>query len=75
MGEIFIPAYTNASNYAVGVYTEGADLPLWLADALGKVYANFKSSNAGNPAQITWWNNGWNAARSDNLPTPIPSCK
>lgn len=71
-GGNFYPTYTNASNYAVGVYMEGAGYPEGLMNLLGDVYARFKSSNSGTPKQPMWWDNGWNAAHDGKLCNSCP---
>jgi RHS repeat-associated protein len=67
MGKSFIPEYTNASNFAVGVFMRGAGFTLNQTMGIASTFANLKSSNAGSPLQRVWWINGWNAANTGNL--------
>jgi hypothetical protein len=60
----FYPAYTNASNFAVGEYMNGAGFSLDATLTIGYVFAFTMSSNAGSPDQGQWWANGWNAAQA-----------
>src|SRR5271169_4853447 len=59
---VFYSAYTNASNYAVGVYMAGAGYSYDATIAIGTLFANLYSSNAGSESQRTWWTRGWNDA-------------
>jgi hypothetical protein len=59
---IFIKPYTNASNFAVGVYMRGAGFSLEETKFIAGLYAFMKSSNAGDPEPSVWWTNGWHAA-------------
>jgi len=61
---LFISKYTDASNYAVGVYMRGAGFSLEETKFIAGLFAHTMSSNAGKPEQSTWWTNGWNAADS-----------
>jgi hypothetical protein len=61
---IFYPAYTDASNYAVGVYMNGAGYSFGQTTAIAGGFANLFSSNAGSARQQQWWANGFNAAQS-----------
>lgn len=67
-GGNFYSAYTNASNYGVGVYMNGAGYSEGEMNAMGEIYAYFKSKNAGDPAQRNWWDSGLNAANNGQLP-------
>jgi len=49
-GGNFYPAYTNASNYGVGVYMNGSGYSLFDMNSLGSIYSFFKSSNANDPS-------------------------
>lgn len=60
----FYPAYTDASNYGVGVYMNGAGFSLNQTITIGNLFAGTMSSNAGSARQQQWWRNGWNAAQS-----------
>jgi len=64
---VFYPAYTDASNFGVGVYMNGAGYSLSETVEIGDTFALFKSSNAGATAQSQLWTNGWYAAQSGNL--------
>lgn len=63
-GQTFIAPYTYASNYAVGIVLNGAGYSLNSAISIAGGFASLMSSNAGDPAQISAWTNGWNAAAS-----------
>jgi RHS repeat-associated protein len=63
-GQVFTPAYTFASNYAVGVVMNGAGYSLEATFRIAGGFARSNSSNAGDPAQASAWTNGWNAAAS-----------
>ncbi|OBX76553.1 hypothetical protein A9306_10010 [Moraxella atlantae] len=63
----FIPPYTDAANFAVGVYLAGTGLPYEQAMKLPTQFANMFSSNAGTPAQRKFWDLGWRAAKSGAL--------
>ena len=58
----FYPAYTNASNYGVGVYMAGAGYSRLETIVIANTYAYTMSSNAGSSAQVAWWLRGWNDA-------------
>jgi hypothetical protein len=60
----FQNAYTDASNYSVGVYMRGAGYTLFGTDLISGGFAIFNSSNAGAKSQRQWWANGWNDANS-----------
>lgn len=59
---VFYSAYTDASNYAVGVYMAGAGYTYDATIAIAGFFANLHSSNAGSERQRTWWTRGWNDA-------------
>lgn len=75
LGQEFYPAYTDASNYAVGVFMNGAGYTLDQMNAVGSTYAYLFSSNAGASSQSIWWANGWNAAKNGNVNGYGPSGK
>jgi hypothetical protein len=56
----FFPAYTNASNYAVGVYMAGAGQSLSATLLFAETYALFNSSNY--DKQRDWITRGWDDA-------------
>ncbi|MFI4939816.1 MAG: hypothetical protein ACHP7O_05685 [Burkholderiales bacterium] len=65
---IFMSAYTDASNYAVGVYMHGAGFSLPETKVIGYLYGKAEmSKNAGQPSQTDWWTRGWNAANAQDL--------
>ncbi len=61
---LFYKAYTDASNYAVGVILYGAGVNEENTVNIARNFAMFGSSNAGAPAQEYWQKQGWRAARS-----------
>jgi len=67
-GNTFYTWYTNASNFGVGVYMNGAGASLSELHAIGGVYSYFKSSNANSAAQLNWWDQGWGAANNNEDP-------
>lgn len=60
--KLFIKNYTDASNFAVGVYMRGAGFSLEQTKFIAGLFAHTMSSNAGAPRQSVWWINGWSAA-------------
>jgi hypothetical protein len=66
--DLFIRPYTDASNYAVGVYMNGAGFSLDQTVKIASTFANLMSKNAGTPDQVNWWTRGWNAANAQALP-------
>jgi RHS repeat-associated protein len=68
----FIGAYTDASNYAVGVYMQGAGYSLSQTVAIAQLFGHSMSSNAGDPRQQEFWEAGWMAA---NAGLPLGSCQ
>ncbi len=60
----FYPAYENASNYAVGVYMNGAGYSLGETHDIAEIYAMMRSLNFGSAAQAQWQTKGWNAAQA-----------
>lgn len=64
-GNTFYSTYTYASNYAIGVMLKGAGYSQQQALLLAGLAARgLMGSNARNPAQVSAWTNGWNAAAS-----------
>ena len=61
---IFYSAYTHASNYAVGVYMNGAGFSLNSTLTVAGVAADLGSKNAGSPALRQWQTLGWKAAQA-----------
>jgi hypothetical protein len=63
-GTLFVSAYTNASNVAVGAYLYGAGFSQQDADNIANGFAgvSMMSSNAGDPNQNTYRNAGYQAA-------------
>ena len=62
---VFRPAYTDASNYSVGVYMRGAGYTLLASDLTGLVYASTHDNpNPLSPQLHQWWANGWNDANA-----------
>ena len=60
----FYTAYTDASNYAVGVYMAGAGYGYATTLVYGTIYAMTYSSNWESESHIIWWTKGWNDATS-----------
>jgi hypothetical protein len=60
----FYSGYTNASNFAVGAYLNGAGLSQAGATEIPAIFAFFESSNAGDPNQALYQNAGYQAAAS-----------
>ena len=58
----FYSAYTNASNYAVGVYMAGAGYSYDATISIGTFLANIYSSNPDRKTQQVWWTRGWKDA-------------
>jgi RHS repeat-associated protein len=65
--ETFIAPYTDASNFAVGVYMAGAGLSYEDVEELGKTYAFLKGSTGDMSKKIEYWKAGWNAAHAGGL--------
>jgi len=63
----FVGAYTDASNFAVGVYMNGAGFTRIGTSAVANSFAYTMSSNAGSSAQTSMWAAGWDAAASGSL--------
>ena len=64
----FFHQYENASNYAVGVYMNGAGFSLKWTIIYAKAYAHSLSSNADAPDPSIWWTRGWKDADKGKLP-------
>lgn len=62
----FYPAYTNASNYAVGVFMAGAGHSLTGTEFLAESYALLHSSNFGSVRTTKWIARGWHDATADD---------
>ena len=72
---VFYSAYTDASNYAVGVYMAGAGYSYNATIAIGAIFADLYSSNAGSEGQKRWWTRGWNDATNSLGPFSNPPNK
>jgi hypothetical protein len=65
LDNIFYSAYTDASNYAVGVYMNGAGASLSETLNSARIEALItRSENAGSPRQREWQTRGWQAAEA-----------
>ncbi len=64
----FYSAYTNASNYAVGVYLAGAGYSYDATITICTFVANQISSNSSAKSQSSWWTKGWNDATNKTGP-------
>lgn len=68
----FIPAYTQAANFAVGAYMQGADHGMLTMAVMGILYG-MKNSNNFSFTQIgewlEWWGMGWTAAEYGIYPS------
>jgi RHS repeat-associated protein len=63
----FIGAYTDASNFSVGAYMQGAGYSREQTIKIASTFANSMSKNAGAKAQVEYWEAGWDAAKSGNI--------
>jgi hypothetical protein len=63
----FTRAYTDAANFGVGVYMQGAGYSRANTVRIAGGFAAALSSNAGDPNQARYWTRGWDAANSGNL--------
>jgi len=63
-GSTFIHAYTNASNYAVGIGLYAAGYSRQGAIDHAATFTFFKGSNVGDPNLALWQGRGWDAAQS-----------
>jgi hypothetical protein len=68
----FYTSYTNASNYAVGVYMAGAGYSYETSIGIARFFANLYSSNAGAESQKAWRTKGWNDATNGVGPFSRP---
>jgi hypothetical protein len=65
LDNIFYSAYTDASNYAAGVYMNGAGASLSETLNSARIEALVtRSKNAGSPRQREWQTQGWQAAEA-----------
>lgn len=72
-GSTFISAYTNVSNYDVGIFMNAAGFSLDETLEIGQLFAGSMSSNAGSSSQKLWWMEGWNAGQDQTFATPSSS--
>jgi RHS repeat-associated protein len=63
----FTGAYADASNYAVGVYMQGAGYSLGSTVAIAQSFSYSMSSNPGDPRQQEFWKAGWMDANAGLL--------
>jgi hypothetical protein len=68
----FYTAYTDASNYGVGVYMAGAGYSYSTMVVFGTIYAMAFSSNRESDNHIIWWTKGWNDATNGTGPFSHP---
>jgi RHS repeat-associated protein len=61
---VFYPGFTDASNYAVGVYMKGVGFGELPTRVIAGTFAWLSSKNAGSPRQSSWWSSGNRAAGS-----------
>jgi hypothetical protein len=66
-GTVFTSAYTNAANFAVGVYLAGAGFGQSTAGLISDTYALVNSKNFGDPNQETFRNAGIAAANGKGV--------
>jgi hypothetical protein len=66
---MFLSQYTNASNFGVGVYMNGAGFSMDQMLAIGWAFSMSMSSNAGSINQASWWIQGWEAANANKYPS------
>jgi hypothetical protein len=66
-GQGFNGLYTNASNYGVGEYMQGAGFSLGQTIWIGSLFSTFYSKNANSPMQSFWWTQGWFAAKNQKM--------
>ncbi len=64
INDLFFSEYTNASNFAVGVYMNAAGFSLEQTKNIAGLFARFRSSNPGDLERTSWWIDGWYAADS-----------
>jgi hypothetical protein len=70
-GDTFIHPYSDASNYAVGVYMAGAGYTWNETYMIANSFAQTMSSNAGAQAQQAWWQKGWDDATARTCPFSV----
>jgi hypothetical protein len=70
----FYQAYSDASNYAVGVYMAGAGYSYFETIVAGTGYSLMHSSNweSGFLYHVKWWTKGWNDATNGSWPVSHP---
>jgi hypothetical protein len=70
----FYSAYTDASNYAVGVYMAGGGYSLPETLAIGTYYSVTHASNwdSGFTYHVKWWTKGWTDATNGSWPVSHP---
>jgi RHS repeat-associated protein len=69
----FYAGFTPVSNFAVGVYEQSAGFNRFAASTIANVFAFWKSSNFGDPAQARYRNLGYEAAAKGQTPTCSPN--
>ncbi|MBL4761318.1 MAG: VCBS repeat-containing protein [Gammaproteobacteria bacterium] len=70
---LFIGAFTDASNYVVGVYMNAAGYSKETTSDIAGGFATLFSSNNGDPAQKEFWDAGWDDANNGDL-KGVSSC-
>ena len=70
----FYSAYTDASNYVVGVYAHGLGQSRDFTLAIGRIILS-KSKNAGDPRPQSMWLKGWDDADARTFAEPKPPAK
>jgi hypothetical protein len=60
----FYSQYTNASNYGVGVFMNGAGYTEDETKLIGSIFAHIFSSNPGDSNRKIWWKRGWEDAEA-----------
>jgi len=70
----FYTAYSDASNYAVGVYMAGEGYSYFETTIAGSGYSRSHSSNweSGFSYHMKWWTKGWNDATNGSGPFSHP---
>jgi RHS repeat-associated protein len=64
----FYSGYTPVSNFSVGAYVYSAGFSKSVGSFIANTFALFKSSNAGDPAQATYRNLGYDTAARGQVP-------
>lgn len=67
----FYRGFTPVSNFDVGVYMQSAKFPQWATSLIANIFAAAKSSNAGDPAQGSYRNLGYNTAAAGQVPACV----